>query len=107
MYLAFAVGGRAEHDFLASGYLCRNGKHQDGREQGSRSARNVEAYLFDGDRLLPAGHARNGFHFLAFELLCGMERTDVFQRTQDGFLQFAPDGFLGFIEFFRGHEKRA
>ena len=41
IYLSVASGRRAENYLAASCYLSRCGKHQDCREQRSRSARNV------------------------------------------------------------------
>ena len=103
MNLSFLVGRGTKHDFLATGNLGRNSQHQHGRKQGCRTSGDIQTYLLDTYRLLPACHAFHGFHLLSLELLFLMESIDVPLSQEDSHLQF--DGHLCFclLQFFRSY----
>ena len=106
MQFALRRRGRAQHYVGTTCYLCRSGKHQHGAEQGGCASGYVKSHLLYGHRLLPAMHARGGFHTDGLHALGLVETVYVGMGKIDGLLQFLAYKSLCFLQFLFGNGQR-
>ena len=103
--LTIASRRRAEYDLLATSNLGWGSQHKNGREERSRTTRDIETYLLDGYALLPAYHTGLRLHLLAAELLGLVESLDIVVSQLDGSLQFGTYQLFGFLHLFVGNSE--
>ena len=77
MHTPFPIGRRAKHNLPTTGNPRRNCQHQNGREQRSRPARNIQSDLLYRNRFLPTNDTRSCFHLTRNKTLRGMKRFDI------------------------------
>ena len=101
--LTIASRRRAEYNILAASYLGWGCQHEYGREERSRTTRDIKPHLLDGYTFLPAYHTGLRLHLLAAELLSLVESLDVVVSQLDGSLQFGTYQLFGFLHLFVGN----
>ena len=105
MHPSFFIRWCAKHNLLTTRNLCRHSQHQHSREQRSCSSGNIQSHLFNSHRLLPARHARHGFHLLALKALCSMESLYILFSQTDSRLQLFIHQRLRFFQFRLRHRQ--
>ena len=90
----------AEHHFAAAGQSSRDGKHQNGGEEGSGASGDVEPDLSYGYGFLDASHSRAGLDLDSNRFLRQVEGLYVGRRDGYGFLDLGAHGGFRLGEIF-------
>lgn len=93
----------AQDNLFATCDGCRNGQHQQGREQWRGSSGNIETHFFNAHGFAPASHPFHGFQFLSCLVLDGVEFPEIFCGEDDGFFECWIQTGYGLPDLLRRH----